>query len=91
MQQEFDTTGYLIARADEDRNRIGQLQDGQHDHEQRIASLESRTGSLEHWRERFSQAARLLLPLSVLILAGLVALGPKIAVDLALAAIKMAL
>ena len=91
MQQAFDPTSYLIERADQDRTKLGDLQDGHHDHEQRISSLENRTGSLEQWRERFSLAVRLLLPLSVLILAGLAALGPKIAVDLALAAIKIAL
>jgi|DEB0MinimDraft_10_1074344.scaffolds.fasta_scaffold127574_3 hypothetical protein len=91
MQQAFDTTGYLIARADEDRARIVDLTDEQQHHRAQLHDHESRISFIERSLARFSQVAQLLLPLSALILAGLVALGPAVAVDLAQALIKMVL
>jgi len=88
MQQAFDTTEYLISRADEDRARIRGLQDQQSRNVAQIDSHEVRISSLERSRARSLQVVRLLPPLLALILAGAVALGPGLAVDLAQAIIK---
>ena len=88
MQQAFDTTGYLIARADEDRAEIRQIKDQQHQNVILLDNHDHRISSLEQSRAQFSRVVQLLLPLLVLTLAGLVALGPALAVDLAQALIK---
>ena len=87
----FDAVTWLIARMDRMLEANQALREQCERHGRDIEALQKQVSSLVGSWERFSQALRLLLPLLVLILAGLVALGPEETIKLIKAAVKFVL